>query len=201
MKVKLFGLFFILGLWIFLNFGETPTPVQEKPLSSPKEKVSLPKNLIKIETHGPQENFEASPKTKKNIIVDEIPWDELDQKWQTELKDFITGLDHEKGEKRFKDYLKAREGFNKQLQILMNQREDTFRYDSEKDKVIFKDQKKYDKLNREIDQEHKILTKKTQLIFSEFYPEAKAFHEEFGKSIQAYNHAEGEIAIDPAFTP
>jgi hypothetical protein len=201
MKVKLFGLFFILGLWVLLNFGDNSSPIKEATINQNQTPGHTKVKLKKIETHGPQENRESSTKTKKNIIGDDIPWEELDQKWQTELKDLITGLDHEKGEKRFKDYLKAREGFNKQLQILMNQREATFKYDSKKDSIIFKDQKRYDELNIEIDQEHKILTNKAQLIFSEYYPEAKALHDEFGKSIQAYNHTEGEIAIDPAFTP
>lgn len=199
MKIKVLGLIFVLILWVFLNFrGEAP--VQESALaqSVPKtrpQNTETPK-LKKIETHAPNKEVEVKEKPQ---ITDSVPWDDLSNKWNEELKDFIKGIDSQNGEKMFKEYLQSKKDFEKQIKIISEQLAKTYQYDEEKDDITFIDKKKYDKLNDQINDEHLILTRKTKKIFGKHYSQVNEYYKGFKQSIQAYYSGEGEIAIDPAF--
>lgn len=199
MKIKVLGLIFVLILWIFLNFrGEAPVQESALPQSVPKtrpQNTETPK-LKKIETHAPNEEVEVKENPQ---ITDSVPWDDLSNKWNEELRDFIKGIDSQNGEKMFKEYVQSKKDFEKQIKIISEQLAKTYHYDEKKDDITFIDKKKYDKLNDQINDEHLILTRKTKKIFGKHYSQVNEYYKGFKQSIQAYYSGEGEIAIDPAF--
>lgn len=200
MKLKIFGffLFLILCTWFYWNQPKPITIndslVSEKAHSQKKQITPLAsaKSIvpIKIPTHSSDE---------LNPIEESIPWAELEKRWERELKDFITSIDPNAGEKRFKKYQEKKQSFIDQTNILMNQRNKTYSFNEQTNEIVFKDKKKYEELNLQIDSERKILAHHTRLIFGDFYPEVRKFHQEFEQSIQAYNNTEGRIGIAPAF--
>ncbi|GEM_PF-6017178 len=194
MKLKLFGFISLLILCLWL-FWDQPQPITiNDSLEKKEDRIHLetPETVvpIKIPTHAVEE---------KNYADDSIPWNELERRWELELKDKILSLDPEGGETRFLKYQKKKQSFADQTNLLMNQRNDTYTFNEQTNEIIFKDKKRYEDLNLQIDSERKILANHTRLILGDFYPEIRKFHQEFEQSMQAYNNTEGSIGIDPAF--
>lgn len=199
MKIKVLGTYFcsrFMGISQF--WGEAPVQESTLPELPPKTQLQNPETpkLKKIETHAPNEEVEVKEKPQ---ITDSVPWDDLSNKWNEELKDFIKGIDSQNGEKMFREYVQSKKDFEKQIKIISEQLAKTYHYDEKKDDITFIDKKKYDKLNDQINDEHLILTRKTKKIFGKHYSQVNEYYKDFKQSIRAYYAGEGEIAIDPAF--
>lgn len=204
MKVKVLGLIFVLILWVFLNFSKNDGQIKESALPSPSQGTSSGlafTKLQKIETHAPMEdNIPTLPASSPKIETpDSVPWKELEARWGQELKDYLRSLDQQEGDKMFREYSKSKKDFQKQVQIISEKMNATYKYDPEKDDIVFSDRLAYQKFNDQINEELKFHQQRTKKIFGKHYQEVSKFYQDFTEAAQAYHSGEGRIGIDPSF--
>jgi hypothetical protein len=105
-----------------------------------------------------------------------LPWDEIDEGWKSQLKEYLFSVDPERAQEMFEAYLREKSKYVDQVDFTASDSQDT--EDETRDK-------EREQLHRNILQE----------IFGEYFPDIEALHSEYVESIQYLNRSGVKFSV------
>lgn len=126
---------------------------------------------------------------------EDVPWDELRAEFMRDLEENMHQLAPEKAQHIMATYHKERDSFMRRIDALVKERNRYYYYDKKEEKIVFRDQRKYTELNKEVTSSFEEYDSKVEAIFADHYPAVEKLRQQFEDYMQVYNRDEHLIGI------
>ncbi len=154
------------------------------------EKVVEPNTLIedKVALAAPAEEFITEEDLEQVESDDEmtaLPWDDIDEAWKNQLKEYLVSIDPEKGEEMFSAYLEEKKKYVERVDFTDS--ETGVSEDLSAEAVVEQDSKE-----GELERIH---VQNLKDIFGDHFSQIEALHKEYVESIQYLNRSSQKFSV------
>lgn len=163
----------------------------------PERKISLDEKMIqtnpaveeKVAFAAPAEEFitdEDLAQVESDDEMTALPWDDIDEGWKSQLKEYLVSIDPEKGEEMFSAYLEEKKKYVERVDFSDSETgvsEDL----SAADAVVEQDSKE-----GELERIH---LQNLKDIFGDHFSQVEALHKEYVESIQYLNRSSQKFSV------
>lgn len=163
----------------------------------PERKLSL--DEITPETNSVTEEKVTLPTSTEEFITDEdlaevesddemtsLPWDDIDEGWKNQLKEYLVSIDPEKGEEMFSAYLEEKKKYVERVDF--TDAESGVSEDLNAPDLIAEQDSKEGELER-------IHLQNLKDIFGDHFNQVEALHKEYVESIQYLNRSSQKFSV------
>ena len=116
--------------------------------------------------------------------LSQLPWDDIEEGWKSNLKEFLVSVDPEKAEDMLAAYLEAKKKFVERVDFTDQESSAT---ESAADHLA----ENYDKEG----EAERIHTENLREIFGDHYPQVQSLHQEYVDSVQYLNRSSVKFSI------
>lgn len=173
------------------NDTKIPSAMNNKNNSSSSFKKNVHSTSIILQSKISIRREKAKKKTIEASGESQVPWQELNEKWEEELKGFLISISETDGLKMFNSYVDARKIYLKENDKL-GEKYQKIQNTTPVDHI------KEDQLAVESAEVFKNATQINKRIFGQHFSSVKTFHKEFEESIQVYSR-DMPISLDFGF--
>ncbi len=112
--------------------------------------------------------------------VTQLPWEDIEAGWKTQLKEFLVGIDPDKAEEMFTAYLEEKKKYLEKVEF------------SDKSISTHGDSSDSESELTEFDQSHK---ENLREIFGEHFSQVESIHKDYVDSVQYLNRSQAKFSI------
>jgi hypothetical protein len=127
--------------------------------------------------------------------AEEDRWFDSTAEFRAALAERLQELAPDKATQLLRRYASEYELFDAQLTAILKEQDSSYYYDYAKEKVVFRDKKKYKLLNEKISAMEQEYSSKVEAIFADLYPAVLDVKAEFEEEMQVYNRHEHRVGI------
>jgi len=163
---------------------------------APTSKISPPAStrlIVESEVrNSPEKSMESETISEEDLAhlesddeITSLPWDDIDEGWKNQLKEYLTSVDPEKGEEMFQAYLEEKKKYVERVDF--SDSDSTITEDTSADAIIEDDQKE-----GELERIH---VQNLKDIFGDHFPQVESLHKEYVESIQYLNRSSTKFSV------
>ena len=163
----------------------------------PQRTVSVDEKMIpadalmeeKVALSSPTEDFitdEDLAQVESDDEMTALPWDDIDEGWKNQLKEYLVSIDPEKGEEMFSAYLEEKKKYVERVDF--TDAESGVSEDMNAPDLVVEQDSKEGELER-------IHVQNLKDIFGDHFNQVEALHKEYVESIQYLNRSSQKFSV------
>jgi hypothetical protein len=134
----------------------------------------------------------ALPQRKE---IEDDRWVDSTAEFRTALAERLQELAPDEASQLLRRYKTEHDLHDAKITSILKELDTSYYYDHAKEKVVFKDKKKYKQLNEKISAMEREYSSKVKDIFADLYPAILEVKAEFEEEMQIYNRHEQQVGI------
>lgn len=134
----------------------------------------------------------ALPQQKE---VEDDRWFDSTAEFRAALAERLQELAPDRAPQLLRRYESEYDLYDAKIAAILEEQDSSYYYDQAREKVVFNDKKKYQRLNEELSAMDREYTSKLEEIFADLYPAILAVKAEFEDQMQIYNRHEQRVGI------
>lgn len=197
----LVGFFICIGLHFLTRKGEVPhdsqashssisqkkeiRKVAKAPVEHIEQKIVTVASVERPVLSAPVEREEVTEDYVSDDEINALPWDDIEEGWKHQLKEFLISMDPERGEEMFAAYLEEKKKYVDRIDF--KDTEYGVSAEADTDSLI-----EYDAQYEGLEVRHR---ENLQEIFGDYFSQVEALHSEYVDSIQYLNRTTTKISF------
>ena len=162
-----------------------------------RPKRSAQPTLVASSAPAPQralkQTTSTAPAQRKEVEDDR--WFDSTAEFRAALAERLHELAPDKAAQLLRRYKSEYDLHDANIASILKEQDRSYYYDHAKEKVVFKDKKKYQQLNEQLSAMDREYTAKLEAIFADLYPAILDVKAEFEEEMQIYNRHEQHVGI------